>query len=191
MSGWLTNGVPNISVITGAEQGNFDSEQAQGAAPQTGSLTLMDIVMAAKILGNSADKTTVAGSRYYVGVSLGFDALLTGVAVLVGATGGTDKWIVELHDANGNLVATSATAGTTAGTADTVQEIAFTAPYQATAGNYFLALQSNGTTATPAVYAAASLPLLTGSATGTFGTGAAITPPASYTASVGPAAKVD
>lgn len=190
MSGWLTNGMNQLSVITGNEQLPLDTELLQGQVPQNGQTSLIALAVALKWLNASADKTTVAGTRYYVGVELGFPQLITGIQVLVGGTGGTDNWIFELHDASGALVATTSVSGTTAGTANTWQRIAFTAPYQAAAGQYFIAVQSNGTTAKPAVYSSPGLPLLVGSAAGTFGTGAAITPPTTYTASTGPLAMV-
>lgn len=190
MAGWLTQGFPQLSVFTGSEQLPLDTELSSGAAPQSAMSSLMQLAAALKWMAASTDQTTVAGTRYYSSITLGSDATLTGIAALVGGTGGTDNWIFELHDADGALVATTATAGTTAGTANTWQRIAFTAAYEAAAGDYFIAVQSNGTTAKPAVYSSAGLPIFTGSATGTFGTGAAITPPTTYTASRGPVALV-
>jgi hypothetical protein len=85
-------------------------------------------------------------------------------------------------------VATSTTSGTTAGTANNWQQIAFTATYTAVPGTYYIAVQSNGTTAKFAVLDSPVSSLTTGSATGTFGTGAAITPPTTYTVNLGPMA---
>lgn len=188
MAGWLTNGVPNVVTTTGTEQASFDTGLSEGQNPQTASVTLQQLATFAAYYNSHSSKTMVAGSRYYSSFNIGSPTLLTGIGVLVGGTGGTDKWIAELHDSAGNLVATSDTSGTTAGTANLWQDLAFTAQYQAAAGTYFLTIQSNGTTATLATYAAPTSPLLTGSAAGTFGTGAAITPPATYTAAVGPVA---
>jgi len=189
MSG-LYPGFTQLSVFTGVEELLVDTELASGANPQSSISSLMQLAAALKWMAASTDQTTVAGTRYYSSITLGNDATLTGIAALVGGTGGTDNWIFELHDSTGALVATTATAGTTAGTANTWQRIAFTAAYEASAGNYFIAVQSNGTTAKPAVYSSPGLPIFTGSATGTFGTGAAITPPPTYTASRGPVALV-
>lgn len=190
MSGWLTPGLGQLSVFTGSEQFNLDTELSSGAAPQTSMTTTFELATNNKWMAASGDKTTVAGTRYYRSIVLGNAALLTGIEVLVGGTGGTDSWIFELHNSSGALVATTTTSGTTAGTANTWQRIAFTATYQAAAGTYYIAVQSNGTTAKPAVYTSSGLPITTGSATGTFGTGAAITPPTTYTASLGPVSKV-
>lgn len=188
MPGWLTNGVPAASTLTGIEQISVDSELPGGAAPQTGMVSLVALAAAMNYLANNASTTPVNGTRFYVGVTLGFDKLLTGIQALIGATGGTDKFIYELHNAAGVLVATTALAGVTVGTANTWQQIPFTAPYQAVAGNYFIVVQLNGNTARLATYNAPVLPLLTGSVAGTFGTGASITPPTTYTAAVGPVA---
>ncbi|MDB5531528.1 MAG: hypothetical protein JWR51_4631 [Devosia sp.] len=190
MSGLINNGLPQQSVFTGSEQLNLDTQLSAGQAPQSAMSTLIQLASALKYLGNALDKTMVAGTRYYVNYSLGTAALLTGIQVLVGSTGGTDLWTFELHDSTGALVATSLATGTTAGTANTFQRLAFTATYQAAAGTYFLVAQSNGTTAKLGTYASPGLPLLTGSATGTLGTGAAITPPTTYTANLGPIASV-
>lgn len=188
MPGWTTNGVPAVSTLTGIEQFTVDTELTGGATPQTGMVSLIALAAAMNYLANNASTTPVNGTRFYVGVTLGFDKLLTGIQALIGATGGTDKFIYELHNAAGVLVATTALAGVTVGTANTWQQIPFTAPYQAVAGNYFIVVQLNGTTARLATYNAPVLPLLTGSVAGTFGTGASITPPTTYTAAVGPVA---
>lgn len=191
MAGWLSPGFPQRGLFTGLETiAPLDTQLTGGATPQSASSTLMQLSTALKWLNAAGDKTTVAGTRYYGSYVLGSNALLTGIGVLVGGTGGSDNWIFELHDSTGALVATTATAGTTAGTANIWQRIAFTATYQAVAGTYYLALQSNGNTAKPAVYTSPGLPIVSGSATGTFGTGAAITPPTTYTASLAPVALV-
>lgn len=190
MSGVYNNGLPQNSIFTGSEVLNLDTQLTQGQPPQSTMSSLVQLAAALKFLNNAQDKTMVAGTRYYTSYVLGTAALLTGIEVLVGSTGGTDLWTFELHDSTGALVATSLATGTTAGTANLFQRLAFTAQYQAAAGTYFLVAQSNGTTAKIATYASPGLPLLTGSATGTLGTGAAITPPTTYTANLGPIALV-
>lgn len=188
MAGWLTNGVPNLNTPTGAEQLPLDTGLSSGANPQEASINLFQLANAISYLGNGLDKTMVAGSRYYTNYTIGTPQTFTGAAVRVGTTGGTDNWILELHGPTGLLLATTATAGTTAGTASTWQQIAFTATYTVTIpGTYYIALQSNGTTAKfDSVNAPALTGVVTGSATGTFGTGASITPPTTYTANLGP-----
>jgi len=188
MAGWLTDGVPTLSLIQGIEQFSVDTEISGGAQPQTAAIELIQLAAAIKFLNNAQDKTMVAGTRYFVNVELGFDTDVTGIGVLVGSTGGTDLWTFELHDSTGALVATSLATGTTAGTANTFQRLAFTSVYHAVAGTYYIVAQSNGTTAKLGTYASPGLPLVTGSATGTLGTPASITPPTTYSANLGPIA---
>lgn len=190
MSGWLTPGFGQLPTFTGVEQMSLDTQISYGSPPQTAMTSSLALAVALDYLSRASNRTTVAGTRYYVGISIGYNALLTGVQLLMGGTGGTDNLIVELHDSTGALVATSTTSGTTAGTANTWQRIAFTAQYQAAPGTYYIAVQSNGTTATPAVFSSPGLQIVVGSATGTFGTGAAITPPTTYSTGVGPVAMV-
>lgn len=192
MAGWLTDGIPQVTTTTGAETFNLDTNTSGGATPQMGSTTLQQLATMISFYNNGLDKTMVAGTRYYSSILIGFPALLTGISVKVGSVGGTDNWIFELHGPTGLLLATTATAGTTAGTANTWQQIAFTSTYNLTApGTYYLAIQSNGTTAKfDSLNAPTSSGVVTGSAAGTFGTGASITPPTTYTANLGPKALV-
>lgn len=188
MSGWLTNGVPELPFVgAGVSTASFDT-QAGTSNPETGSLSLLRLATFLNYLSQFASSTPTSGSRYYRQYTIGSQAQLTGIQFLIGATGGTNNVLVELHDSAGNLIATSNTAGVLVGTANTWQQVAFTAPITVQPGTYFLAIQLNGNTARFATYNAAGLVLNVGSATGTFGTGAAITPPTSYTAGVGPVA---
>jgi len=194
MPGFLTSGVPNISLFTGAEQLPVDTQNSAGQNPESGSVTLTQLGVMLNFLTQNlaAGKTMVAGTRYYGSINIGASTLLTGIAVLVGGTGGTDLWDFELFNSAGVLVATTLTTGTTAGTAATWQKIAFTAQYQAAAGTYFISIQSNGTTAKFAAYNAPTAPsgMVNGSAAGTLGTGASITPPTTYTANLSPISTV-
>lgn len=188
MSGLYTPGLPQQGLFSGSEQFSLDSLLGSGASPQEVMTSLIALAAAVKYLGNAQDKTMVAGTRYYTSVVIGAPTTITGIEVLVGSVGGTDLWTFELHDSTGALVATTLATGTTAGTASLFQRLALTATYLAPAGTYFMVAQSNGTTAKLGTYASAGLPLLTGSATGTLGTAAAITPPTTYTANLGPIA---
>lgn len=188
MAGLITNGLPQLAQPTGAEQAYVDTNLGSGAAPQDAMSSLQELAIMLRQFGSSIDKTTVNGSRYYRSIVIGSQKTLTGISVLVGGTGGTDNWIVELHDSTGALVATSTLSGTTAGTANNWQQIPFTATYTAAPGTYYVAVQSNGTTAKLAVLDTPVSNLVTGSATGTFGTSASITPPTTYTANLGPMA---
>jgi hypothetical protein len=112
---------------------------------------------------------------------------ITGIAILLGTVGGTNSIIVTLYDTNGNVLATSALAGTLAGTASTFQRIPFITQYLAGPGRYFIGVQINGTTATISTQAAGNHYAGTITAQ-TFGTPVAITPPSSFTAGTGPIA---
>jgi len=208
MAGWLTNGIQNAPTVYGGEKIPVDTNLPNGQNPQSEKIGLQTLAAAMLLLSNNTSKTMVAGTRYYSSFDItapnpplndgGADQLspvttLTGIQVLVGGTGGTDKWIAELHDVNGVLLATSATAGTTTAAAGTWQQLAFTSTLPLVPGTYFLTIQSNGTTATLATYnfpapVIATTPLVTGSVTGTFGTGANFTPATTYTTAVGPVA---
>lgn len=188
MTGIRTFGVPQLGIATGSEKLVVDTGYSGGAYPQTAVVTLAQLGALVAYFGNNASLTTVAGTRYYTSQRVDAPMTATGVSVLIGSTGGTDKWLVELHDAAGNLVATSALAGVTVGSAGAMQQIAFTAPVTLQPGTYFIAVQSNGTTAKIAAYNSPTSPYLTGSATGTFGTSANFTPATTYTAGVGPVA---
>ena len=208
MAGWLTNGIQNVAAFWGGEVFPADTRLPGGQQPQTEKIGILPLAAAMLLFGNYASKTTVAGTRYYSSIDIQAPspsaadggaveaapvATITGIQVLIGSVGGTDNWLVELHDSSGVLVATSALAGVLVGTAGTWQQIAFTSTVSLTPGTYFLVIQSNGTTAHPAVYnfpapALATVPLITGSTTGTFGTSANFTPATTYTANVGPVA---
>ena len=210
MAGWLTNGYQNLATTYGGEKFPVDTSYPSGYLPQSGKVNLITLATAVAFFTNFASKTTVASTRYYSSVDVNAPnptygdggaeqlapvATITGIQALIGGTGGTDKFIYELHDSAGVLVATTALAGVTAGTAGTWQQIPFTSTVALVPGTYFIVLQSNGTTATPAMYnfpapAAATTPLITGSVAGTFGTSANFTPATTYTANLGPVASL-
>lgn len=205
MGGFIDNGIPNIAAVSGSERVNLDTQLSGGAFPQSAYVSLQKLAAVLLMLGNNADVTGIANQRFSVSVAIGVTAaqalgapspnsLLNGIEFLIGTTGGTDKWIGELHDATGVLVANTDLSGTTVGTASTWQQIPFgtaaaPVPYSAAPGQYFMTLIMNGTTAKFRAYNSPGLGLLTQSASGgTFGTNASITPPTTYTASVGPVA---
>lgn len=211
MPGWTTDGVANLAAgWTGDESASFDTKHAAGVSPETGALNLLRLSTISLFLNQNISKTMVAKTRYVIQYDVGYstlggasipagganNVLTTGLNVLVGGTGGTDKWVAELHDVNGNVVATSNTAGITVGTANEWQQFPWYANSAATpvtiaAGTYFIAIQSNGTTATLAVYNAPTLVPFTGAIAdsgGTFGDAIAITPPTAYVQADGPVA---
>ena len=187
MAGWLTNGLPVLGAPTGAETVSFDTNLANGVNAQTAALNLQQLANAVSLYSTKLDKTMVAGTRYYTSYVIGVPQVFTGGIVEVGGTGGTDLWNIELHSPTGATLATTLLTGTTAGTANTWQQIAFTSTYTLTVpGTYWVVLQSNGTTAKFASLNSPISSVLTGSAAGTLGTAASITPPTTYTANLGP-----
>jgi hypothetical protein len=199
MPGFLTNALARIVGFTGKETLNVDTNAPAGQMPESGALSLTQLSLMLNFLSQNlaAGKTMVAGTRYFGSFTIGFPTLITGLQVLVGGVGGTDKWTLELFNSSGILVATTDFAtGTTAGVAATWQQIPFGTlaaplPVQIAAGTYFISLQSNGTTAKFAAYNAPVAPdgQINGSQVGVFSTQAAINPvPTTYTANLAPMA---
>lgn len=113
--------------------------------------------------------STVAGTAYIAELNIARNISLTGAAILNGATVGTDKWIYALYNSAGAIVANTAVAGVLTAGANAFQQIAFTAPYAAASGRYFLVLQPNGTTDTfRSIAVSTFIDVLGSSATGTF-----------------------
>lgn len=141
-------------------------------------------------VGTVGNNTTPSnGARWWAEIDLLHSCVLTGIQYLIGGTGGTDKVIVELHDAAGTLLATSDLAGVLVGTLNTLQAVPFTVPAQINGpGRYFIALQFNGNTARFQTHTLAGNQLITGTAAGTFGTSASIIPGTTFTANQGPIA---
>ncbi len=137
-----------------------------------------------------ATTTQVAGTIWFSQLFIPANATLTGACVLNGATVGTDKYIVALYDAAGNVLANSATAGTTTASASLYQCIAFASTVSVTGpASYFAAIQTNGTTDNFFTYKTGGAPLKYGtqSQTGVFGTVAAMTTPTTtFTTAKGP-----
>lgn len=201
---FLTDAVPALATFTGAEELYLDTNLASGGQPQESKVAIYKLALLMTTMLNTLDKTMVAGTRYYVGYYVGSTTVptprgstlsnqsfvITGVNVAVGSTGGTDLWNAELHDSTGATLATSLLTGTTAGTANTIQQLAFTAAVTIPSGLYYIVLQSNGTTAKFKTVNSPIWPTFTGSAIGTLGTAAAITPPTTFTANLGPMASL-
>lgn len=110
----------------------------------------------------------------------------TGATNLIGSVGGTDKVIYYLWDKDGALLAWTAVAGTTVGTAATMQtRLAFVDPVTVDGPTYVYAgLIFNGTTAKFRSHAIGNGPAF--SSTGTFGTNAALTVATTFTADKAP-----
>ncbi len=135
------------------------------------------------------DTANTNGDVYWCQTFIPCNTTITGVNYLIGSVGGTDKVIVALYSSTGVLLANSALAGVTTGTAANFQAVPFTAPYAAVGpAVYYVAVQMNGTTAKWRSHTAPGLTFVTGTVAGTFGTLAAITPGTTYTANKGPIA---
>ena len=123
------------------------------------------------IAGRGTDGVSVAGTTYYSQLFLAANKTITGIGVLTGTTTGTDKVLVGLYDAAGNLLANSALAGATTSTADKYQEVAFTGTYAAVGpAVYLIAFQLNGTTDGMQRIATDGVEVACGKETGSFGT---------------------
>lgn len=151
--------------------------------PETGAVLTTSI--------NTNGTATVATTMYCTEIDLPFNKLLTGLGVLNGTSAdGTDKHLVALYDATGNLIANSAAAGVATTGASTYQTIPFTTSYYAVGpAQYFGCTQSNGTTNTIRMLVTNTQDQrLTKGVTGqTFGTiPATITVPTTFTTAVGP-----
>lgn len=142
------------------------------------------------VAATGTDKACANGNRFWVEIDIPYNVTLTGLAYLVGSTGGTDSVVVQLCNSAGVEVATSKTTGAThgaiVGTTAQFQSCPFVTPYAAVAGKYFGVVQFNGTTAKFRTYAIPGMKFITGTAAGTWNTAANITPGTSYSADNGP-----
>ena len=139
-------------------------------------------------LASGGTDTAGVATQVWVGeLRIDGNTPITGLSYLIGSVGGTDKAIAVLYDANGNVLATSALAGVTVGTASTFQRLPFITPFQAEPGLYYVGISTNGTTAKIQTQAAGdhNAGVITGQ---TFGTVVAIAPPSSFTAAKSPIA---
>jgi hypothetical protein len=179
----------NYQVVT---SGGNQSFQATGAGiavsttPQGPRILPNTNIQAFASLGTNT--TLVAGTLYRSEIFVPHLATWTGIGILNGATVGTDNHLVALYDSAGVFIQSSAVAGALSAGANAFQNRAFLATVTLPPGRYFIAMQSNGTTATLRTHAAANGGnQMTASSTGTFGTlPASFTPPTTFTADVGP-----
>jgi hypothetical protein len=135
-------------------------------------------------------ETLSATTMYCTEIDLPVSKLATGLAALLGTTGGTNKHLAILYDATGNLLANGAVAGVTAGTASTYETLAFSSKYYMVGpAKYYGCLQTNGTTATVRMLITSVLDgFTTKGVTGvTFGTvPSTLAVPTTFTTAVGP-----
>lgn len=180
-------GSPNTPGVSGGNLYQFP----QGGivvptAPQGPRILPNTNIQAFASLGTNT--TMVAGTLFRSEIFVPHLATWTGIGILNGATVGTDNGLVALYDSNGVLITNSAVAGALSAGANAFQNRAFLNTVTLVPGRYFIAYQSNGTTATIRTHAAANGGnQMTASSTGTFGTiPASFTAPTTFTADVGP-----
>lgn len=174
-----TNTVTSAVTLTGGVAGGFPYLSGTWPNPTATSGT---------------DTACTNGTGYCGAVRITRNCTVTGIQYLVGSVGGTDKVIVSLHDSTGALLANSALAGTTVGTAAQAQQVAFTGTYAAVGpGLYFVCVTFNGTTAkfrTVPAYCNVGNGAIGNSVTQTFGTAATFTAPTTFTADKVPVASL-
>ncbi len=205
---FINEGLPALAIVTGLEELNADTIASAGSIPQSEKIAIYKLALLMYTMLNSLSKTPVAGTIYYTQYNIGISYTptprgsaisessfsVTGMNVPVGATGGTDTLHVGVYNSAGVLVARSATAGVTLGTALTIQQVPLyqadgstAGPVTLTSGTYYLAVQLSGTTGRFQTVNSPVWPWNTGSQTGVSGTLAAISAIATtYTANVGP-----
>lgn len=133
--------------------------------------------------------TDIAGQIWLDNLQLPVDKTITGMACLNGGTATTDSFILALYNSAGSLVGNTVLTGTLLSGASAFQQVAFTTPYSAKAGRYWVAWQGNGTTGGSLRTIAAStyLGIATSVVSGSFGTlPATVTAPTTFTANNGP-----
>lgn len=144
------------------------------------------------IAATSGTDSTVAIALHYASVWVPGSVVVNGIGYLVGSAGGTGKVIVSLHDVGGTVLAQSAVAGATIGTAAETQEVSFSAPYTIQSpGVYLLAVTFNeaATRKFRTIPAFCGAGIMAGSATQTFIAVASFTPSTTrFTADKGPIA---
>jgi hypothetical protein len=141
---------------------------------------------------SGTNASDVANTCFYASLWVPGETLVTGVSFLVGGTGGTDLVFASIFDVSGNLLANSATAGTTVGTTAQLQNLPLVTPLNLPGPMVVLiGLTFNGGSATfRAVPAYCGGSMIAGSVAQTFATGpASITPSATkFTADKAPVA---
>lgn len=165
---------------------------------QGGKLKLTNIPLGSVALASVGTNTTDVIQLWVTDIFVPVNRLITTVGVLQGGTATTDKILVAIYDAKGNLIASSAKAGVALATANTFKELSLALDGNGNAktslqlygpAQYYIAVQGNGTAAgaiqtIPAPYLDVCAGVV---AAGTFGTlPATITVPTTFTADSGP-----
>lgn len=190
----LTTSVPSISgspdqIVN--QTGNIAALQQYGQStptlPQGPSILPVIPLGSAALTAVGASSVHVAGTLNVTEIFVPHWNTWKGAGVLNGTVVGTDNMLVALYGSDGTLLANSAVAGTLSATASTFQNRDFLTPVTLAPGRYFVAVQSNGTTATSnKLVAANGVNVLTSAIAGVFGTvPATITVPTTNTTAVG------
>lgn len=163
---------------------SWSSSGEGGGVPVSKATPIFVAGTCAPTLTTGADTTPTAGTVYLGSIFVPHRRAFVGVGYLIGSVGGTDTVDVILYDSLGKKIATSnlgspATVGTTA----TFQEVAFATPALPILdgpGTYYVGIAVSGNTCRLRLSVAAGS---RGDAVaGSYGTYAAITPPASNVA---------
>src|ERR1017187_2117467 len=166
---------------------NIEAELTAGeVANLVGTHNYAGVFVPSALATGGTDTTGIATQLWVCELQIVKNTLLTGLSYLIGSVGGTDKAIAALYDSAGNLLANSALAGATVGSASTFQRLAFTATFQAKPGLYYVMVSTNGTTAHIQTQAAGdhNAGVITAQTFGTLTT--PITPPSTFTAAKAP-----
>ena len=136
------------------------------------------------------DTACATNTQFVSSVFIPVNKTITGIAWLVGSTGGTDKAYGVLYDASGNALgfSTTASGGVTVGSAASVMTMDLTATYAAKGpAMFYIGVSVNGATAkVRTVPANLGAGIYAGTVTQTHGTVGAITPPTTFTANTAP-----
>lgn len=184
-----TGGV--VGNVTGNVTGNVSGTVTVGASglvPVSTPSGFCNIAPATVTTGTNT--TPASGTQFVTSVFIPVNFTVTGIAYLIGGTGGTNKVYAVLYDSTGAVLGNSSltTGGATVGTASQIQTLALTATYAAKGpGIFYVGISMNGNTAriqTVAAFTQAGI--WGGTVAQTHGTVAAITPPTTFTADQAP-----
>lgn len=187
--------LPRINFASGTVSDCLGGQWMNGDAMQTQRQTYNGFrfpdpgATALTALETAGTAAAAATEIYCTEIDLPYSQLLTGLAPLNGTTVGTNKHFAILYDSTGNVLANSATAGTTTSGASTYQKLNFVTKYYAVGpARYFACDGLNGTTDTLRhAITAVNDNILGGAVTGqTFGTAAAVTLPSTFTTAKAP-----
>lgn len=187
--------LPRVEPVTGTVSDCIGGQWTNGDAVQT-TITLNNLLRlpdpgASALTGLETAGTAAAANTeiYCTEIDLPYSMVMTGLAVLNGTTVGTNKHFAILYDSSGNVLANSATAGTTTSGASTYQKLNFVSKYFAVGpARYFACDGLNGTTDTIRhAITTVNDNVLGGTVTAqVFGTAAKITVPSTFTTAKAP-----